>query len=159
MENRFGLKDLIVVVLLVGVIGVVWLSMVQNDRQYLVLLRIESTLRQQQGEMADLKRTLARGVPMVGTTQTAGGYDSPKGNPFAHLIEAEGQPDFARGDWLIENFGVKFQRLTPLGTVADLYTMWVQGRMFEQLCYRDPYTLKFVPLLATDWEIKDNSAA
>jgi len=161
MENRFGLKDLILVILLLGVIGVLFLSMVQNDRQYVVLQRIDSTLRQQQTEMADLRRAIARGVAVATTQQQAGGggYDSPKGNPFEHLLAAEAQPDFARGDWLVENFGVKFQRLTPLGTVSDLYTMWVQARMFEQLCYRDPFTLKFVPLLATDWEIKDNTAA
>jgi peptide/nickel transport system substrate-binding protein len=161
MENRFGLKDVLLVALLLGVIGVILLAMLQYDRQFVVLQRMESSLRQQQGELAELNRTLSKGVPMVGTTQSATGtgYDSPKGNPFMHLLEVEAKPDFARGDWLVENFGVKFQRLTPLGTVGDLYTMWVQARMFEQLCYRDPYTLKFVPLLATDWEIKDNSAA
>src|SRR5712691_8070468 len=158
MENRFGLKDLLMVVLMLGVIGMIWLAMMQYDRQYLVLQRIESNLRQQQSELADLNRTIARGVPTVGTTQaSSASYDSPKGNPFTHLLEAEAKPDFARGDWLVENFGVKFQRLTPLGTVSDLYTMWVQARMFEQLCYRDPFTLKFVPLLATYWDIKDNS--
>src|SRR3954470_10695186 len=167
MENRFGLKDLLMVVLLLGVIVMVGLAMTQYDRQYVVLQRIESNLRQQQTDLADLNRTLSRGVPMIrgSTTQgsaggaAASGYDSPKGNPFENRLKAEANPDFARGDWLVENFGVKFQRLTPLGTVADLYTMWVQGRMFEQLCYRDPFTLKFVPLLATDWEIKDNTAA
>ena len=161
MENRFGLKDLLMVVLLLGVIVMIGLAMAQYDRQYVVLQRIESNLRQQQTDLADLNRTLARGVPMVGgaSTQAASGYDSPKGNPFANLLKAEANPDFARGDWLVENFGVKFQRLTPCGTVADLYTMWVGARMFEQLAYRDPYTLKFVPLLATDWDIKDNSQA
>jgi len=164
MENRFGLKDLLMVVLLLGVIVMVGLAMAQYDRQYVVLQRIESNLRQQQTDLADLNRTLARGVPMIGGSAAQGaggatGYDSPKGNPFQHLIEAEAKPDFARGDWLVENFGVKFQRLTPLGTVADLYTMWVEARMFEQLAFRDPYTLKFVPLLATDWDIKDNSEA
>src|SRR3954467_6710424 len=104
MENRFGLKDLLMVVLLLGVIVMVGLAMTQYDRQYVVLQRIESNLRQQQTDLADLNRTLARGVPMIGgsTTQgstgaSASGYDSPKGNPFENLLKAEANPDFARG--------------------------------------------------------------
>src|SRR5947199_3179938 len=107
MENRFGLKDLVLIVLLLAVLGAVWFSMLQYDRQFAVMQRMESSLRQQQGELAELNRTLTRGVPMTGTTQAAAGYDSPKGNPFKHILEAEAQPDFARGDWLVENFGVK----------------------------------------------------
>jgi peptide/nickel transport system substrate-binding protein len=152
MENRFGLKDFVLIVLLLAVIGTVWLAMVQYDRQLVVMQRVEA-------QLVDLNRTLSRGAPMAGTTQGVSNLDSPKGNPFAHLLEAEKQPEFARGDWLVENFGVKYQRLTPLGTVADLYTMYIDSRMFEQLGFRDAFTLKIVPLLATDWDIKDNSAA
>jgi len=36
MENRFGLKDLLMVVLLLGVIVMVGLAMTQYDRQYVV---------------------------------------------------------------------------------------------------------------------------
>src|SRR4051812_13930221 len=102
MENRFGLKDLLMVVLLAGGIGMIWLAMLQYDRQYLVLQRIESNMRQQQGDLAELNRTLARGVPTLGATtqQTASGYESPKGNPFKNLLAAEAKPDYARGDWL-----------------------------------------------------------
>ena len=73
MENRFGLKDLLMVVLLLGVIVMVGLAMAQYDRQYVVLQRIESNLRQQQTDLADLNRTLARGVPMIGGASTTQG--------------------------------------------------------------------------------------
>jgi peptide/nickel transport system substrate-binding protein len=161
MENRFGLKDLIVVVLLVGVIITILLAMKQFDRQYEVMQRMEGNLRNQAEQVAELNRTLARGISLGGATtqMSAGGIESsPKGNPFKAVEEVQAKPDFARGDWLVENFGVKFQRLTPLGTVGDLYSTIVQSRIWEPLVYRDPVTLEYLPLLARDWQIKDHSA-
>jgi peptide/nickel transport system substrate-binding protein len=159
MENRFGLKDLIVVVLLVGVIGVVLLAMWQYDRQLTRLDHMETSLSRQAEELADLNRTIQRGGFAAGaTTQSVDGVGtSPKGNPFYLVDKAMKQPDFARGDWLVENFGVKFSRLTPLGTMADLYGSYVRARVLECLAYRDPNTLQYLPLLARDWQVKDNS--
>jgi peptide/nickel transport system substrate-binding protein len=163
MENRFGLKDLLVVVLLVAVIGVVLLAMWQYDRQLTVLQRIESSLSKQAEEMAELNRTASRGgfaaagANNPGGPLAAGGIEqSPKGNPFYLVDEAAKKPDFARGDWLVENFGVKFARLTPLGTMADLYGSYVRARVLECLAYRDPNTLEYLPSLARDWQVKEN---
>src|SRR6185312_4073884 len=102
-----GLKDLIVVALLVGVIVVILLAMKQFDRQYEVMRRIEGNLGRQAEEVAELNRTLSRGVPMGtgATTMGSGGIESsPKGDPFAAMKEAAAKKDFARGDWLVENF-------------------------------------------------------
>src|SRR5690349_3748318 len=108
MENRFGLKELLMVVLMLAVIGVVLLAMQQFDRQYLVLQRMETSLSKQAEGIAELNRTLLRGGFSnnggAATTQGSMGYDSPKGNPFYALQDAMKKPDFARGDWLVENY-------------------------------------------------------
>src|SRR5437868_4128859 len=161
MENRFGLKDLLMVVLMAGVIGVVLLAMWQYDRQFVVMQRMELALSRQAENLAELNRTLTRGgfSSAGASTQIADSYDSPKGNPFYLVEEAKKRPDFARGDWLIENYGVKFARIAPLGTMGDLYGRYVYSRVLEGLTYLDPNTLGYQPLLARDWQIKDNSKA
>jgi peptide/nickel transport system substrate-binding protein len=161
MENRFGLKDLLMVVLMVGVIGVVLLAMWQYDRQFVVMQRIEVALSRQADNLAELNRTLQRGGFSAGgaTTQMSDSFDTPKGDPFYMVEEAKKQPDFARGDWLVENYGVKFARIAPLGTMGDLYGMYVHSRVLESLAYLDPTTLGYQPLLARDWQVKDNSKA
>src|SRR2546421_2319909 len=133
MENRFGLKDLLMVVLMAGVIGVVLLAMWQYDRQFVVMQRMEVALSRQADNLAELNRTLTRGGFSRGdaTTQMSDSFDTPKGNPFYMVEEAKKKPDFARGDWLVENYGVKFARIAPLGTMGDLYGMYVRSRVVE----------------------------
>ena len=65
--------------------------MKQFDRQYEVLRRIEGNLGRQAEEVAELNRTLSRGVPMgAGATTRDQRADrtSPKGDPFARVKEA-----------------------------------------------------------------------
>ena len=62
MENRFGLKDLVVVILLVVLILSVWLAMKQWDRQGEQLQTISNRLDDQGRSIIDIQKTLASGV-------------------------------------------------------------------------------------------------
>src|SRR3954463_8377771 len=98
MENRFGVKDFVLFVLLVILIGTVLLAMSQYDRQWGAIQKIKDRLDDQSRDLRDLQRTLARGVnvaggtggvPTTGPDNAAGSYPSTnpafygKDDPFA----------------------------------------------------------------------------
>jgi len=171
MENRFGFKDLITVFLFVILIIVVWLGMVEVDRQGKALQSIQRQGDQQTTQLAAIRRALddiaANGItaaPPVATTSnptTGPATTAPapvlvrRPDPFGNLKDAEKQPDFSRGDWLIDNLGAKVKKINPVVT-TDLYGAIVDAKIVESLVYRDPDTLEWVPQLARNWEISDD---
>lgn len=183
MDNRFGVKELVIATLLVILIAIVLLAMKQYDRQYQRILGISQQIDQQTAEQARLRRDLnavqdllEKGIVVSGTSGTSGtsgasgasgasgggGAASQGGtakpdfsDPFARMNNARKQPDFAEGDWLIDAFGATVAKITPLVTV-DAYGSAIQGRVLETLAVRDPDTLKWLPLLAERWSISDD---
>ncbi len=98
------------------------------------------------------------GVAQGGTSTTAPANtaDWPRrADPFGDLKKAEARPDFARGDWLVDNFATKLPKITPLVS-SDLYGDWVQAKVLEGLIYRDPNTLDYLPQLARNWKVSDD---
>ncbi|MCC7348976.1 MAG: hypothetical protein IT446_00270 [Phycisphaerales bacterium] len=165
MDNRFGFKDLILMVLLVVLIAMVGLAMVQYDRQWQVMQDSRKAQSEQTRELIAIRNLMERGnfAAGSGSSRPAGGpaerfESTDPENPFHAIQQARQQPDFARGDWLTENFSVKVPKLTPLLS-SDVYAAITQSRVLESLVYRDPDTLQYIPLLAKSWQIKDNSAA
>src|SRR5437588_446523 len=59
MENRFGVKDFILFLLLLGLIGVVLLAMQQFDRQWTDVQKIRARLDDQGQSLRDIQRALA----------------------------------------------------------------------------------------------------
>ena len=68
MENRFGVKDFILFLLLLVLIGVVLLAMQQFDRQWTDVRKISSRLDDQGQAIRDIQRALARGINVRGST-------------------------------------------------------------------------------------------
>ena len=52
-------------------------------------------------------------------------------------------------------FGTNVGKLTNLIS-TDIYATWVHMKVMESLAYRDPNTYKYVPLLATDWDVSED---
>src|SRR3954466_1131381 len=161
MENRFGLKDLVSAVLLLGLIVITLLSMKQRDREWEVLQQIKAQNDLQARTLANLNRTLgdlaANGVSVARgsgpTTAESGGAGMVRGDPFKELRAVEAKPDFARGDWLIDNVKTKVPKLTP-NISTDLYGDWVQAKVMETLAYRDPDAPEsYIPLLARSYTV------
>ncbi|HYE17636.1 MAG TPA: ABC transporter substrate-binding protein [Tepidisphaeraceae bacterium] len=153
MENRFGVKDLFMFGLMAALLVMVVLSMVQFDRQFKDIQEIKKQNSNLTSDLQRVKSRLEQGIVM-GSGGGAGGQLPEQLPVFKPLVEAEKKPDFARGDWLVDNFGTKIGRLTPLVS-SDLYQQWIEARVCEGLATRDPNTLEFQPLLAESWEIKD----
>lgn len=157
MENRFGVKDFFLFLMVGALIVLVVMSMFQFDRQYDQVLKIKQRQDELTEDLVAIRRQIAQGGFALGpgsTTRPAGGPETLE--VFAPLAAAEKLPDFARGDWLVDNFGTKIGRLTPLVS-TDLYQQWVEARVMEGLVVRDPTTLKYVGLLAESWEVRDNT--
>jgi peptide/nickel transport system substrate-binding protein len=167
MENRFGFKDFVLATLVVLLIVVVCLGMVQLDRQWAALKTISSKADEQTRLLASIDRTLNEGITVssggsngsptstTGPSTRSSASRYPQGDPFASMKEAEKNPDFARGDWLIDNTGAKIKSITyPIAD--DLYSQWIQARVTEGLIYRDPMTLEYRPQLATRWEVSED---
>lgn len=172
MDNRFTVKDLFLFLLLTVLLITVVLGMFQYDRQWDTMKSVERQLMAQTGQLADmsreiaaLRRTLENGIVVTGTTQPTGNGGATTASttqqtvsaddPFYRQRQAMEKPDYARGDWLIQNFGIKVGKLTPLLS-SDVYASVVQGRIMESLAYRDPYTLEYTPQLATSWKTSDD---
>jgi peptide/nickel transport system substrate-binding protein len=171
MENRFALQDLFVILLLLVIIVMIGLAMVQYDRQWRKIQDLQKTTSGLTNDLTGIRNLLASGavsaVPRPGPVNAVPGAGSssvnpapggeqpltgPGADPFARLKQVRAKPDFAEGDWLIDNFGTNLKKITPIVS-SDVYAVWVQSRVLESLAYRDPYTLEHVPMLATDWLI------
>ncbi|MAX25018.1 MAG: ABC transporter substrate-binding protein [Phycisphaeraceae bacterium] len=154
MDNRFGLKDWIVCLLLVAILITLWFKMIQDDRQWDKLSKIQTTLDAQGDELTQLANKLASGVHVTTTTQT-GKTNLDADGPFARILAPMNEPDYATGDWVIYPFGSTVSKLTPLIS-SDVYQRVLEDHVMESLANRDPMTLEWQPMLAKRWTISDD---
>jgi peptide/nickel transport system substrate-binding protein len=164
MENRFGIKDLLICVLVLVAIGLVVLNMVQVDRQWKTLQDLSRTSDEHTRDLVQIEGALERGVSVATpgpatSSEPASGQnwdtvpdDVTQRDPFRLIKQAEAMPGYARGDWLVDNLRAKVKSLTPF-VGDDIPAAVVDYRVMETLCFRDVDTLKFMPLLARDWKI------
>lgn len=163
MENRFGVKDFFLFLVLSVLIVLVILAIWQYDRQWDEIQKIKEQNTSLAGDVGRIKRQLSDGLTLAPGTGPA----SPEGelitgtgrdgtsNPFYLLEEAQEQPEFTRGDWFVDNFGAKVGKLTPLVS-TDVYQSWTEALVSDALVYRDPFTLEFIPMLSRGWTESDD---
>lgn len=182
MQNKFGLKDFVLLVLVILVGGSVWLSMFQEDRRWNELQRAEARLSEIDANVARLQRQmdsaeirdelsairdrLDSGV-MVSSDGTAAG-SSPR-NPAALPSWAEpGYEVTSTGPWSFETdpyadeavevggvFTEFFEGQPPKITpylYADVYGRRINDLVTESLGSYDPVTLKMTGRLAESWQ-------
>ena len=155
MGNRFGVKDFVALLLRLGLLVSAWLSMKQRDREWDLLQSMASQSAQQSTDLSAIRRILSRGVQLGGGTGVATSQPAVVNDPFVYLKQAQDQPDFAPGDWLVDNFEGKIGRLTPFVS-TDLYSHIVESRVTECLGYLDPDTMEYRPMLASSWTPSDD---
>lgn len=154
MENRFGIKDFFLFLSLAFIVVLLLLCLKQYDRQWEQIGELKGNVSNLTNDLTQIRNAVSQGI----TVRTDGGASgkspstNPVDDPFHSIRDAMARPDFATGDWLVENFGTTIGKLTPLIS-TDVYATWVQAKTMESLCYRDPDTLQYGPLLATGWEI------
>ena len=146
MDNRFGFKDLVLFVLLLGILVVLLLAMKQYDRQWAVLERIDTAV--QQGVRVDATTVIGPGIG-VGPQPPA------EDDPHVRWFEARAMEGYAEGDWYVDAFRNTVGKLTPL-LPTDAYQSRIEAYVLEPLITRDPQTLEWVPMLAESWGVSED---
>ena len=173
MDNRFTLKDFIFTVLLLLIIGAAVMAMAQFNyvnKQVIALSTAIKTLNEQQLAQTQLLQQIVRHGLRIQSGTGSNAKVSPKDiretlpdgtryvcypNPPLLPHNPYSLPDYARGDWLVENLGSQPRTLAPF-VARDEGAAIVQGWVQESLLSRDPLTLKWEPWLARSYRISPN---
>lgn len=134
----------------------IWLAMVQLDRQWQYIAKVQDKIDAQTRDIADLRRQIQRGGTINTTASTsAQGAVPSEWRGFARAAKSTQAADYAQGDWLVEAFPNQVSSLTP-GISADAYAPRVHRWIFDTLVTRDPETLEWAPLVAESWQISED---
>ena len=107
MENRFGLKDFLLIALLALVVAVILLAMKQYDRQYEIVRDIQQQGRDQLRELVGIRAAIERG----GLSNVATSRPSSTGpDGFAALRKLTDYGKYNQGDWFVQNFPVQIAK-------------------------------------------------
>ena len=163
MQNRFGIKDFLFLVVLLATLGSVWLSMVQKTRMELAQADMKAKLDGIEQQLAQLGRKVESGValaPGVGAA-AAGAADDSWARPGVRIerwtapraaTDPTKVPGFAIGGEFTELFEAQPAKLVPYIS-SDVYSTRVLNRVCEGLGSFDPKTLKMEGALADGWQI------
>ena len=167
MQNRFGIKDFVFLVVLLATLGSVWLSMVQKTRIELAQQGMSAKLADIEQQVAQVNRKLesgagvTRGATAASAAATAVTTDQTWARPgvkVAHwaaphcAIDPTTIPGFGTGGEFTELFEAQPAKLTPY-IAGDVYSTRVLDRVCESLSSFDPKTLRLVGALADGWQI------
>jgi peptide/nickel transport system substrate-binding protein len=151
MENRFGVKDFFLFLLLITLIIVIVFAMKQYDRQYQIVRDIDQQGRDQLRELVAIHNALDRGVPLGAPATQAAIPESQ--DPFYDLRVLRAQGKYDEGDWFVGNMPALIEKLTPIISTS-LYSQGIVCRVVETLAYPDTNAAgKYHPLLAKSWQI------
>lgn len=176
MGSRFGLKDFVLLLLVLGVGVSVWLSMFQEDRRWKEVRDLSSAVADQGRLLADLNRRVESGVALTspgpardrGPDVTIGAFDDswarpgvPVTHPDPWLYDSDPEnnpkyPDFAVGGTLTELFEAEPAKLTPYVYNDVYYARIVHEVVCEQLAMYDATTLELRGVLAEAWQYDPN---
>jgi peptide/nickel transport system substrate-binding protein len=170
MQNRFGIKDFLFLVVLLVTLGSVWLSMVQKTRMELAQQSMSAKLADIEQQVAQVNRKLesgaavARGASAGAAAGNGVATDESWARPGVKVehwaaphcaIDPTTIPGFAVGGEFTELFEAQPAKLTPYIS-SDVYSTRVLDRVCQNLSRFDPKTLRMVGALADGWQIDPN---
>ena len=170
MQNRFGIKDFLFLVVLLVTLGSVWLSMVQKTRMELAQQAMSAKLADIEQQVAQVNRKLesgaavARGASAGAAAGNGVATDESWARPGVKVehwaaphcaIDPTTIPGFAVGGEFTELFEAQPAKLTPYIS-SDVYSTRVLDRVCQSLSSFDPKTLRMVGALADGWQIDPN---
>lgn len=171
MQNKFGIKDFVLLMGVIIILITLWLRMYQEDRKW-------GEVRDSQAQIGEIQSTLARiqrqmdqglmvaapsGVPAAGGEGvTAGrpawardGVPIDSTGPWNYTTDPFEQEGFATGGEFTEIFEGQPSKITPF-LYADVYGRRVNDVVAESLGWYDPETLKMRGRLAESWQYDPN---
>jgi len=158
MRNGFGFKDLVTIALLLAVAVSVWLSMVQRDRQWELLQKVDGRIADLEKRIQQIRVAPAAQVAAAATSAPRDdawarpGVKIDRWNAPAPATDPTKVPGFAVGGEFTELFEAQPAKLVPYIS-SDVYSTRVLDRVCEGLGTFDPKTLKMVGQLADGWQI------
>lgn len=170
MQNRFGIKDFVLLVVLLITLGSVWLSMVQKTRMELAQQSMSAKLVEIEQQVAQLGRKVEKGFEgrpqsAAPSTPSASAAASATGESWARpgvkverwpnphpATDPESIPGFAVGGEFTELFEAQPAKLTPY-IAGDVYSTRILDRVCESLGSFEPKTLRLVGQLADAWQV------
>jgi len=170
MQNRFGIKDFLFLVVLLVTLGSVWLSMVQKTRMELAQQAMSAKLADIEQQVAQVNRKLESGAVAAhgASAGAAAGNGVATDESWARpgvkvehwaaphcAIDPSTIPGFAVGGEFTELFEAQPAKLTPYIS-SDVYSTRVLDRVCQSLSSFDPKTLRMVGALADGWQIDPN---
>jgi len=143
MDNRFNIKDIVFVLLILMMAGLVGMQMWQQDRQWDVMQEILTELKE-------------NGGPSVASTREPVDSAQIQADPtFERVAGLEQKEGFAEGDYFIDSFSTTVKSLTPY-VAGDIYASRIGAHVMETLVTVDLNTLEHKPWVAKSWEISDD---
>ena len=149
---------------ILGVGCLVVLSMYMVDRQWRSMAKMQSSFASQAEDLRSLTQTLRqlqlridqqRLVPIAETGADADSIQANVQAAFARTSAMAASDEYAEGDWFVRPFPVGLKTITPLVS-ADVYAANVQSYVIETLLVRNPETLEWEGLLASEWQVSDD---
>jgi len=171
MQNHFGLKDFIFLVLLLGIALSVWLVMIQRDRIWERLLVIDERVGLIEQQISRVEEKLDTGDFRVGIG--SGGMGGPGQTdardeswarpdveivwqkPWTFSNDPAADPNFDRrlvGGEFTEIFEAQPATVVPYLS-TDVYGRRVIDRVAESMAVYDPKTLELRGVLADAWQV------
>lgn len=166
MQNRFGLKDFIFLVLLIAIAVSVWLTMVQRDRLWGRVLTIDDRIGSIERQVARVEEKLDT-RPVFVDSASSGGAGSPRVSrdeswarpgvpiewqaPYTFANDPRSATDYAPGGDFTEIFEAQPSKIVPFLS-TDVYGRRVIDRVCEPLATYDPETLELRGVLADAWQ-------
>lgn len=171
MQNNFGLKDLIVIVLILGLFVSVWVAIFQDDRRWDQTQEANTRLENLEKQIVRLEQQIVsrpvvvapqQGAPLPGQTTTTpaapmttewarDGVEVTISEPWTFTSNPYDDEGFVAGGEFHEIYEGQPPKVTPY-TYADVYGRRVVDLICESLGWYDPRTLKIRGTLAGAWQ-------
>lgn len=153
MDNRFNVKDIVLIVLVLGLGVLLLLSMMQKDRQWDEVQKTLALLESQNEILEEIRRGgIAIGGSAGPRTPRSELFDDPT---FYRVADLPDKEDYAEGDFFIDAFAATVKSLTPL-VAGDIYQDRISRYVLDTLLRRDLDTLEFEPWVAESWTVSDD---
>jgi peptide/nickel transport system substrate-binding protein len=168
MQNKFGLKDFVLLVVMLAIGVSVWLGMVQRDRNWDEVLAIKAKLGDLERQLSRMETSLDSGIALAPPPASPGSpapsapaHDESRARPgvkiewqppLNYATDPRSDPDFKIGGQFTEIFEAQPAKLTP-NVQTDVYGRRIVDLVVDTLGFYDPKTLKMRGLLAEAWQM------
>ncbi len=166
MQNKFGLKDFITLILLLVIAISLYLVMFQRDRQWDELQTIRAKLGDVERQLSRVETRLESGIAVSGPASPTGAAQPAQRDeswarpgvpvqwqpPYDYATDPRSHPEFRIGGMFTEIYEAQPAKITPI-IQTDVYGRRAVDLVAETLGTYDPKTLKMSGLLAEAWQV------